>query len=70
MIAVPLGGIASADDDPNDTLPCIPPVEAPTYAIQGSNGLRSTFELVELDGKMKTVLYEDTSVFVAPEDDN
>ena len=39
LIAVPLGGIASADDDPNDTLPYISPVEAPTYAIRGSKGL-------------------------------
>ena len=39
LIAVPLGGIASADDDPNDTLPYISPVEAPTYAIQSSKGL-------------------------------
>ncbi len=70
LIAVPLGGIASADDDPNDTLPYISPVEAPTYAIRGSNGLSSTFELVERDGKMMMVLYEGTSVFVAPEDDN
>ena len=70
LIAVLLGGIASADDDPNDTLPYISPVEAPTYAIRGSNGLSSTFELVERDGKMMLVLYEDTSVFVAPEDDN
>ena len=70
LIAVPLGGIASADDDLNDTLPYVSPVEAPTYAILGSNGLISTFELVERDGKMMLVLYEDTSVFVAPEDDN
>ena len=48
----------------------ISPVEAPTYAIRGSNGLSSTLELVECDGKMMPVLYEDTSVFVAPEDDN
>ena len=39
LIAVPLGGIASADDDPNDTFPYISPVEAPTYAIRGSKGL-------------------------------
>ena len=70
LIAVFLGGIASADDDPNDTLPYISPVEAPTYAIRGSIGLSSTFELVERDGKMMLVLYEDTSVFVVPEDDN
>ena len=70
LIAVSLGGIASADDDPNDTRPYISPVEAPTYAIRDSNGLNSTFELVERDGKMMLVLYEDTSVFVAPEDDN
>ena len=69
LIAVPLGGIASADDDLNDALPYISPVEAPTYAILGSNGLISTFKLVERDGKMLMVLYEDTSLFVAPEDD-
>jgi hypothetical protein len=70
LIAVPLGGIASADDDPNDTLPYLAPVEAPTFTIRGSDGLRSTFDLVERDGDMMLVLYEDTSVFGAPEDDN
>ena len=44
--------------------------EAPTSAILGSNGLISTFELVERGGKMMLVLYEDPSVFVASEDDN
>ena len=43
LIVVPLGGIASADVDPNDDLPYIAPIEAPTYTIEGSNGFRSTF---------------------------
>ena len=43
LIAVPLGGIASADVDPNDDLPYIAPIEAPTYTIEASDGFRSTF---------------------------
>ena len=63
------GGIASADVDPNDDLPCIAPIEAPTYTIEGSNGFRSTFELVERDGEMMLVLFTDETPFEAPEDD-
>ena len=69
LIAVLLGGIASADVDPNDDLPYIAPIEAPTYTIEGSNGFRSTFELVERDGEMMLVLFTDETDFVAPEDD-
>ena len=69
LIAVPLGGIASADVDPNDDLPYIAPIESPTYTIEGSNGFRSTFELVERDGEMMLVLFTDETDFVAPEDD-
>ena len=69
LIAVPLGGIASADVDPNDDLPYIAPIEAPTYTIRGSNGLKAIFELVERDGEMMLVLFEDTTDYVAPEDD-
>ena len=69
LIAVPLGGIASADVDPNDDLPYIAPIEAPTYTIEGSNGFRSTFELVERDGEMMLVLFTDETDFVAPEND-
>ena len=70
LIAVPLGGIASADDDPKDTLPYIAPVESPAFTIRASNGSRSIFELVERDGDMMLVLFEDNTVFVTPEDDN
>ena len=68
LIAVPLGGIASADDD----LPYIAPDEAPTYTIESSNGLKSTFELVERDGEMMLVLFEETTRYlpVGPEDDD
>ncbi len=69
LIAVPLGGIASADVDPNDDLPYIAPIEAPTYTLKGSNGIKSTFELVERDGEMMLVLFTDETVFEAPEDD-
>ncbi len=69
LIAVPLGGIASADVDPNDDLPYIAPIEAPTYSLNGSNGIKSTFELVERDGEMMLVLFTDETVFEAPEDD-
>ena len=66
LIAVPLGGIASADND----IPYIVPVEDATYTLQGSNGLKATFELVERDGEMMLVLFEDDTVFFAPEDDD
>ncbi|MCH2517659.1 MAG: hypothetical protein MK210_05580 [Dehalococcoidia bacterium] len=69
LIAVPLGGIASADVDPNDDLPYIAPIEAPTYTIEGSNGLKATFELIDRDGQLMLVLLTDETVFVAPEDD-
>ena len=42
---------------------------APTYTIRASNGIASTFELVERDGEMMLVLFVDETVFVAPEDD-
>jgi len=61
LIAVPLGGIASADDD---DLPYIAPAEAPTYTIESSNRLKSTFELVERDGEMMLVLFEETTRYL------
>mgnify|MGYP001372693655 CR=1 FL=1 len=70
LIAVPLGGVANAAFDPNDDLPYIAPVEAATFTIEGSNGLMSTFELIERDGEMMLVLFEDTTAFVAPVDDD
>ena len=70
LIAVPIGGIASADVDPNDDLPYIAPLTVATFSIEGSNGMKSTFELVERDGEMMLVLFEYTAVFVAPEDDD
>ena len=70
LIAVPLGGIASADVDPNDDLPYIAPIEVPSYILEGSNGLKATFELVERDGEMMLVLFTKETVFVAPEDDD
>ena len=51
MIAVPLAGIASADDEPY-----IAPVETAVYTITASNGLTSSFQLVERDGDMFLVL--------------
>jgi len=64
MIAVPLAGNASADDHP-----FLSPDVVPTYSIKASNGLTSVFELVERDGKMMLVLFEDDSLpFIAPED--
>ena len=68
LIAVPLGGIASADDD---DLPYIAPIEAPTYTIKGSNGLNATFELVETDGEILLALVEEESRYLphGPDDD-
>ena len=67
MIAVPLVGVASAADDDD---PYIGPPAKVTYSIEASNGSTTTFELVERDGQMLLVLYEDTTpAFVAPDDD-
>ena len=54
MIAVPLAGLASADDD-DPFLAADAPV---TYTIKSSVGLRSTFQLVERDGETFLVLVE------------
>ena len=69
LIAVPLGGIASADVDPNDDTPYIAPIEAATYILEGSNGSKATFELVERDGEMMLVLFVDETEFFAIEED-
>ena len=69
LIAIPLGGIASADD--TDDLPYIAPIEAPTYTIEGSNGSSATFELVETNGETMLVLVEEESRYLplGPDDD-
>ena len=71
MIAIPLGGIASADDI-DDDLPYIAPIEAATYTIEGSNGSSATFELVETNGEMMLVLVVEASRYLplGPEDDD
>ena len=67
MIAVPLAGSASADDD---EVPYLAPEGNVTYAIKASDGFTSRFELVENDGQLMLVLVDATSTFVAPEDDD
>ena len=69
MIAVPLSGIANADDD-DDVIFRAP--DAPvTYTIKSSNGRPSTFHLVERDGETFLVLMEvkDTSPVNTDDDD-
>ena len=67
MIAVPLAGSASAD---NDDLPYIAPVGPVTYSLRASDGLTSNFKLVETNGSLFLVLVEDTTLpFIAPDDD-
>ncbi len=68
LIAVPLGGIASAADD---DLPYIASIEVPTYTIKGSNRLNATFELVETDGEILPALVEEESRYLplGPDDD-
>ena len=70
MIAIPLSGIASADDT-DDDLPYIAPIEAATYTIESSNGSSATFELVETNGEMMLVLVEEESRYLplSPDDD-
>ena len=68
MIAVPLAGVASASD--TDEHPFIAPPATVTYSIEASNGTTTNFELVERDGKMILVLYEDTTVpFYDPDEE-
>jgi hypothetical protein len=54
----------------HSALPYIAPVAAPAFTMERGNGLKSNFELVERDGDMMLVLFEDTIVFVAPEGDD
>ena len=70
MIAVPLAGIASADDA-NDDTPFFAPAGPTTYTIKTTKGLTSTFELVERDGEMMLVLMAEESRFIntTPDDD-
>ena len=68
MIAVPLAGVASASD--SDEHPFIVPATAPTYTIKASNGLDTIFELVERDGNMMLVVFEDDTVpFYDPDEE-
>ncbi|MCH8351477.1 MAG: hypothetical protein J4O03_12420 [Chloroflexi bacterium] len=67
MIAVPLGGIASADDDD----PVVNRIVAPvTYTIEANNGSPSTFELVERDGQMMLVLVSQGPIYTPSNDDD
>ena len=67
MIALPLGGIASADDDddPVDNSIVVPF----TYTIEATNGGSSTFELVERDGQMMLVLVDGRITYAPSNDD-
>ena len=68
MIAVPLGSIASADDDDD---PSFNQVVAPiTYTIKASNGSPTTFELVERDGQTILVLVSEGPVYPPFNDDD
>lgn len=70
MIAVPLGGIASADDDGDDD-PVVNRIVAPvTYTIEANNGSPSTFELVERDGQMMLVLVSQGPTYTPSNDDD
>ena len=67
MIAVPLAGSASADSDDD---PSFHPAPAKvTYTIKASNGVPTTFELVERDGAMVLALYVDNTTAVVATDD-
>ncbi len=55
MIAVPLAGSASADED--DDFSFHPAPATVTYSIKASNGVPTTFQLVERDGTMVLALY-------------
>ncbi|MCI0799605.1 MAG: hypothetical protein J4O06_12585 [Chloroflexi bacterium] len=67
MIAVPLGGIASADDDDPVVNRIVVPV---TYTIEANNGSPSTFELVERDGQMMLVLVSQGPTYTPSNDDD
>ena len=70
MIAVPLSGIASADDD-GDNIVLSTPVSN-IYTIQNTRGVASRFELVERDGEMFLVLVvpEEVSTPFSDDDDD
>ena len=69
MIAVPLGGIASADDD--DDIPVNNAIVVPvTFTIEANNGSPSTFELVERDGQMMLVLLHQGPTYTPFDDDD
>lgn len=68
MIAVPLAGSASADED--DDFSFHPNPAKITYSIKASNGVSALFELVESDEGMMLVLNEDPApVFIGPDDE-
>ena len=69
MIAVPLTGSVSADSDDD---PSFHPTSAKvTYSITGSNGLSSTFELIERDGQtVLALVVNDTPASFNPEDED
>ena len=59
MIAIPLAGVASAnpDDDDDDGIRTVGTAN-PIYRIESTNGVPSSFELVERDGETFLVLVE------------
>ena len=70
MVAVPLAGSASADIADDDDFSFHPAPSKVTYTIKASNGVPTTFELIERDGTMVLTLYvDDRADFVAPDDD-
>ena len=69
MIAIPLTGIASANSD--DDFSFHPAPDKVTYTIKASNGVPTTFELIERNGRMVLTLYvEDKPAFIAPDDED
>ena len=65
MIAVPLTGNASADDEK----PYLAPAEAVTYTITGSDGQSASFALLEIEGEMALVLQPEQKYFPGRIDD-
>ena len=67
IIAVPLAGSAAADDD---EVPFFASPSSVTYTLPGSDGLTSTFALLERDGEILLVLQPgENASFVAPDND-
>ena len=71
MIAVPLAGLASADvdDDDDDGVRAVQ-TDNPTYRISSTNGVISSFELVERSGETFLVLVVPEEVNLPEYDDD